>query len=229
MMITKTDDKYSDFLSKLFGQDIDEKNLKSEISKHKHEKLVNKPFVRNTNNSLINGKIFKNEELDQLLYKQKPLYYFTMNKDGIITDQKLSMIVIGKQYQKSLTNSINVRYQTEKKGNKMESKVVGTSFKMQEQGPIKFDDIAGTLQNVKKDGVPVKVGQALLMPDKNNKYDKNAVKVIAKLTDGSPYDLGFLPKNSNACLSVKKPTLAKLLAYGYSTVGAFNDSYAVKF
>lgn len=110
----------------------------------------------------------------------------------------------------------------------MQAKVVGTTFRFEEQGPVHFDDFAGKVKLKGTSDVPTKIGLAVLYPEPDNKYDPNAVRVIAKMKDGSTYFLGYLPKGSSACLSVKEPILAKLFIYGYSSLGGYSDSFAVE-
>lgn len=112
----------------------------------------------------------------------------------------------------------------------MQAKVVGTTFRFEEQGPVHFDDFAGKVKPAQnQEDVPEKIGMAVLLPEPTNKYDPHAVQVIAKMKDGSTYFLGYLPKGSSACLSVKEPVLAKLFIYNYSSLGSYSDSFAVEF
>ena len=230
MHVFNTDPNYKDILSNFVVKIKDPLNVNTINTPH--ETIVNKAFKRNDTVSLINNHVFNNSEIDKLLMSQKPLYYFSKydktKKTAVITNYDLSIIIISKPKTKEQKNLINVKYIVNKKDRKMQSKIVGTTFRFQEQGAITFDDIAGAKKTT-ENGVPVKVGQALLLPEPENKYDPHAVKVIAKLANGKTYDLGFLPKNSQAALAVTKPIIAKLLAYGYSTVGSYNDSYAVEF
>lgn len=108
----------------------------------------------------------------------------------------------------------------------IEQKVVGTTFAFEEQRPLKIDDFDGTISNF--DGTPQLIGSAVLMPQPDNKFDPNAVMVIAKLKDGSTFRIGYLPRGSELYESVKKPVLARLIVLGYSVVGDYNDEYSVQ-
>lgn len=124
---------------------------------------------------------------------------------------------------------INVKFIPKKERKEMQEKVVGTTFHDENKKPITYLDIAGeTKQSETNPELDYKVGSALLMPDPENKYDSNAVAVIAKLNDGSAYKLGYLAKGSQLYEETTKPKLAKLLAYGYSKLGSYNDSYVVE-
>ena len=101
-------------------------------------------------------------------------------------------------------------------------KVVGTTFNETHY----YKDFAGQVDS--DAGTPTLVGEAILMPEPTNQYDPNAVAVIAKMADGSPFKLGYLGKGTPMQAAIKAPTMAKLVVIAYSENGDYNDSYLVE-
>lgn len=168
---------------------------------------------------------YANRELDQFLLtcdnlKFDPdgnLYFLTDDRIDVVTPAECSL---------PDPEAINVEFIPKKERKIMQEKVVGTTFLKK---PLSFDDIAGErrVSESNAKGVPYVVGQAVLMPEPDNKYDANAVSVIAKTVDGKAFKIGYLARGSQLYEETTKPRLAKLIAYGYSTIGSYNDSYVV--
>lgn len=120
------------------------------------------------------------------------------------------------------------KYQFVPKGetSMISEKVVGTTFKFKEYGERHYSQFAGV--DSVENGIPVRTGQAVLLPEPQNQYDANAIAVVAAMADGSSFPLGYLGRGSTLYNEIKKPTLAKLVITAYSEGGDFNDSYVVE-
>lgn len=105
-------------------------------------------------------------------------------------------------------------------------KVVGTTFRFKEHGFKEFTEFAGSVEN--ENGTPVLTGQAILLPEIDNQYDPDAIKVVAKMADGSAFHIGYLPRGSAMQKQIQTPTPATLIITAYSTNGDYNDAYAVE-
>lgn len=123
------------------------------------------------------------------------------------------------------TNVTDYKLQIKGDTNMIE-KVVGTSFSFKANGDRHYTQFSGT--DFQKDGIPSRKGQALLVPEPDNQYDANAVAVIAKMADGSPFHLGYLKKGGELYQKVTTPITAVLTIIAYSEGGDYNDSYTVE-
>lgn len=66
-----------------------------------------------------------------------------------------------------------------------------------------------------------------MQPEPENQYDKNAVKVVVPLKDGSAFQIGYLPKEEPIKRQIKSIKKAKLLIRDYGQVGAYNASFII--
>lgn len=206
--------------------------MTSVSSQQAHETIVNMVLKRSRQYTLVHDYRFNNEELDPLLMSQEPLYYFKIAKDcRLITDASLTKKAFSQTKATNLTDQpyLAVRYQSKKireRGQKiMQIKVVGTSFAFQEYGPKSFDDFAGEVSHGAD--IPVKTAPAVLIKEPSNPHDPNAVRVVVSLTNGQSFPIGYLPKTINKSVELdangKKVVQVKIV--GYSTLGAYNDSF----
>lgn len=69
-------------------------------------------------------------------------------------------------------------------------KVAGTTFH-----PIPAGKFVAVTETFEKEGTSCAKCMAILMPEPENEYDHEAVKVLVKLTDGSAFHLGYIPKD----------------------------------
>ena len=120
------------------------------------------------------------------------------------------------------TNVSWFRFQKTQKGDTQMQKVVGTTF----HNPPRYTQFEGKID--KKAQTPTLTGQAILLPEPDNKYDPNAVAVIAKLADGTAFKIGYLGKDTPLQKQIQKPVVAKLVIMAYSENGDLNDSYLVE-
>lgn len=107
----------------------------------------------------------------------------------------------------------------------MTEKVVGTTFRFPNGQTPYYKLFDGT--EVDANGTPGLTGTCVLVPEPDNQYDANAVMVIAKMADGKPLHIGYLPKGSQMQSQVTAPTPAILHIVAYSEGGDYNDSYTV--
>lgn len=102
-------------------------------------------------------------------------------------------------------------------------KVVGTSFREQPS----FHEFGGELHDV--NNVPIRKMKALLLPEPENPYDPNAIKVVAPLANGSAHHLGYIGKNGELYGIIKKPTAVELAVIDYPSVGNYAISYEIRY
>lgn len=118
---------------------------------------------------------------------------------------------------------------------RIREKVVGTKFRFEEQGYKSYTDFKGvdttppSIDPAHDEGIiPTREGIAYLIPEPTNKFDPNAILVVAQLNNGHAFKLGYLKKNANLYNVITQKTKVKLIMYGYSSVGDYNDSYEIE-
>lgn len=80
-----------------------------------------------------------------------------------------------------------------------------------------------------EDTIPCAYAQVILVPEPENKYDPEAVKVMVKLNNGMAHQIGYLPAKSPAKVQIAKNQqflLATCLIKDYTQVGK-NASYHI--
>lgn len=97
---------------------------------------------------------------------------------------------------------------------KINIKVAGTTFHPLPEGVHLSILSEGTLDNV-----PCAFAQALLVPEPENEYDKDAVAVYGRLMDGKPFHLGYIPKAEPLKFKIRRPMPARMLIKDYGQVG----------
>lgn len=217
--------------------------------KQNHEQLTDvtqEPFGRGDQTIVINNTTFSVHDFDMVVRGKTAKLYMTNTHELIVVNVEPTadmMIIMPIAAQKDTNFMTGYRFQpfTDYDDSKFKSrvlkkllmkeqtkrtiteKVVGTSFRPQ---PL-FEDFAGTLSTEPGDNAPVKISDALLIPEPNNPYDPHAVMVVAKLANNQPHHLGYLARGSYLQMHTHKPTKATLKITAYSTVGDYNDSYQV--
>lgn len=106
--------------------------------------------------------------------------------------------------------------------NKTISKVVGSTFHpLPEDKRIK---VHGSVFDL--DGNPAILTRALLIPEPDNKYDSDAVKVVLELTNGEPFHIGYVGKEDPLKTQIEsvRPCLIRVIDY---TDTGHNISYQI--
>lgn len=217
--------------------------------KQNHEQLTDvtdEPFGRGDKTIVINNTTFDVNDFDCVVKGKTAKLYMTNTHELVVVnveptaDMNVIMPIIAQEDTNFLTG---YRFQpfTDYNDSKFKSrvlkkllmkeqtkrmiteKVVGTSFRPQPP----FEDFAGTLSTEPGDNVPVKISDALLIPEPNNQYDPNAIMVVARLANNQPHHLGYLARGSQLQINTHKPTKVTLKITAYSMVGDYNDSYHV--
>lgn len=107
---------------------------------------------------------------------------------------------------------------------KVNIKIAGTTFHKIPDGlkiSVKGEDV------FEENGISCARTMAVLQPEPENQYDPEAVKVLVKLTDGSAFHIGYLPKAEPLKQKVKTTTLAQVVIKDYTVMGDFNPSYLI--
>lgn len=90
-------------------------------------------------------------------------------------------------------------------------KIAGTSFHQLPEG--KFLRVRQTYDF---EGIPCADTDAILIPEPTNQYDPDAVMVMVPLTDGQPFHIGYLPKDSDLKQMVKRNYVATVMVKNYA-------------
>ena len=102
---------------------------------------------------------------------------------------------------------------------KTKIKVAGTTFHpLPEGGRITITS------EFEREGVPCASAQALLIPEPENENDPDAVNVLVRLSDGSPFHIGYIPKAEPLKWKIKAPTLASVVIRDYGQVVAGHNA-----
>lgn len=189
--------------------------------------ISSQPIYRGDTTVSINDVMYNVDDYDQCVNGHTTNLYQTPDKQLIVRNGETYDVIMKTENKKDTNISkylfIPARENGEKK---MIEKVVGTTFRFKEQGEKNFTEFAGVID--KTGDIPTLQGRAILVPDPQNKYDPNAVMVIAQMKDGSAFHLGYLPKDSQLQQVIKTNTLAKLNIIAYSEGGDYNDSFLVE-
>lgn len=189
--------------------------------------ISSQPIYRGDTTVSINDVMYNVDDYDQCVNGHTTNLYQTPDKQLIVRNGETYDVIMKTENKKDTNISkylfIPARENGEKK---MIEKVVGTTFRFKEQGEKNFTEFAGVIDTT--GDIPTLQGRAILVPDPQNKYDPNAVMVIAQMSDGSAFHLGYLPKGSQLQQVIKTNTLAKLNIIAYSEGGDYNDSFTVE-
>lgn len=107
---------------------------------------------------------------------------------------------------------------------KTDIKVVGTTFH-----PFPEGTLIAVEQEFVTDGVPCAYAQVILVPEPENQYDPEAVKVMVKLNNGAAHQIGHLPAKEPLKVQIAKRQqflLATCLIKNYTVMG-MNPSYHI--
>lgn len=107
---------------------------------------------------------------------------------------------------------------------KTEIKVAGTTFH-----PLPKGTAIAIEKEYTKNGVPCAEMECILVPEPENKYDPEAVKVMVKLTNGMAHQIGHLPAKEPLKVQIAKRQqflLATCEIIDYTQVGK-NASYVI--
>lgn len=101
-------------------------------------------------------------------------------------------------------------------------KVAGTTY--HQIPPIGVAILEEYLEN----NVPCARAEAILLPEPENKFDHEAVKVVLKLRDGSAFHVGYLPKAEPMKTRIRQIVRAEAVLQDYRMVGNYNISIIIK-
>lgn len=90
-------------------------------------------------------------------------------------------------------------------------KVAGTTFH-----PLPKDRYLRVKQTYDFEGVSCADADALLIPEPDNQYDPEAVKVVIPLDNGQPFHIGYLPKDSKLKKLVSQSCMATVMVKNYA-------------
>ena len=94
---------------------------------------------------------------------------------------------------------------------KTNTKIAGTTFH-----PLPEGQYLRIRQTYDFEAVPCADADAVLVPEPENQYDREAVKVLVPLDDGSAFHIGYLPKDSDLKRMVRKPHKASIMVKNYA-------------
>lgn len=94
---------------------------------------------------------------------------------------------------------------------KTNTKIAGTTFH-----PLPEGQFLRVKQTYNFDNVPCADADALLIPEPENQYDHEAVKVMVPLDNGQPFHIGYLPKDSELKRMIKRTYVASIMVKNYA-------------
>lgn len=97
-------------------------------------------------------------------------------------------------------------------------KVAGTTFH-----PLPKDQYLRIRQSYEFENTPCADADAVLVPEPENPYDHEAVKVLVPLDNGEAFHIGYLPKDSELKRMVKSPLQATIMVKNFA---AKNQQYS---
>lgn len=104
---------------------------------------------------------------------------------------------------------------------KTDIKVAGTTF---HKVPAAGIDIK---REYMENGVPCADTDAILLPEPENAYDHEAVKVMVPLRDRQAFHIGYIPKDHPVKTMVKGVTKASMSIKDYAQVSNINASFVI--
>lgn len=107
---------------------------------------------------------------------------------------------------------------------KTDFKVAGTTFYQIPEIGLKINK---EYEDTGNNRVPCADLDAVLMPEPENKYDEDAVKVIVPLKNGDAFHLGYVPRAEPLKTKITKPVMAKMTIRDYGMVGNYNASFII--
>ena len=66
------------------------------------------------------------------------------------------------------------------------------------------------------EGIACADADAILMPEPDNKFDPEAVKVVVPLDNGQPFHIGYLPKDSELKKLIKRNYVATVMVKNFA-------------
>lgn len=90
-------------------------------------------------------------------------------------------------------------------------KVAGTTFHQLPEGQY-----VRVNQTYNVDGISCADTDAILIPEPDNAYDPDAVKVMIPLENGQPFHIGYLPKDSELKYMVKHNYVATIMIKNFA-------------
>lgn len=207
--------------------------------------ITTEPFGRGTHLVSAHGQTYLKKEFDQVVKGHTVKLYQTSTQDLLVVnveDQTPEAYIITKEscsddrehvngytfkpftdFKNTFTSKVVKKLLSLTGNYYIIEKVVGTSFRKQPD----FSQFDG--QETDVNNIPVKKMKALLLPEPDNQYDPNAVKVIVPLTSGKAHHLGYLGKSSELYKIIKQPTAVELAVLNYPAVGDYNMSYELRY
>ncbi len=91
------------------------------------------------------------------------------------------------------------------------TKVAGTTFHQLPEG-----EYLRVKRTYTFDNIPCADADAILVPEPDNQYDPDAVKVIVPLENGKPFHIGYLPRESQLKSAVKKTYTATVMIKNFA-------------
>lgn len=91
------------------------------------------------------------------------------------------------------------------------TKIAGTTFH-----PIPDGQFIRVKQTYDVEGIPCADVDALLIPEPENQYDPDAVKVMVPLENGQAFHIGYLPKDSELKFMVKSMHVANVMIKNFA-------------
>lgn len=92
-----------------------------------------------------------------------------------------------------------------------QEKIAGTTFH-----PLPDGQYLKIKRTYDFEGIPCADADAVLMPEPENQYDPEAVKVLVPLESGQPFHIGYLPRESALKKMVKKPYQAAVMVKNFA-------------
>lgn len=108
------------------------------------------------------------------------------------------------------------------KFNKVIAKVVGSTFHPLPEG--KRIRVYGEVFEIENN--PAILTRAILMPEPDNKHDKDAIKVVLELTNGEPFHIGYIGKEDPLKTQITEPRPCLVRVVDYTDSG-HNISYQI--
>lgn len=90
-------------------------------------------------------------------------------------------------------------------------KIAGTTFHQLPEGQY-----LRVKQTYDFEGIPCADADALLVPEPENQYDHEAVKVLVPLDNGQPFHIGYIPKDSELKQMIKTAHLASIMVKNFT-------------
>lgn len=90
-------------------------------------------------------------------------------------------------------------------------KIAGTTFH-----PLPDGEYLRVKQTYEFEGISCADADAILMPEPDNQYDPDAVKVLVPLDNGQPFHIGYLPKDSELKKMIRNTYAATIMVKNFA-------------